>query len=208
MSTRVYAYVDGESHFVRAEQAWRRIHGPAACLEQLRHASDPQGLSLLCDGSAKVFWMRQLSPDAHRIYYFTSASGEARAVHQVKCRLRDFGLEPEVVHETRQLAERRVRVREQNYVIEKPKGVDIALAVRMLESRNQFGTCHLYTSDIDFLPAVNALRADGKTVYVHGFEDGLGQESAFFHDCDQFINLAEMLRDECSLTGCPQSSRG
>lgn len=197
MSARVYTFVDGESHFCRAQEAWHVIHGQDVGLERVRHHSDPQGLSLLCVPPAKVFWMTQMTPDATRVYYFTATSGDASNVHQVKCRLRAVGLEPEVVHESRPLADRRKNVREHNYLIEKAKGVDIALAVKMLESRQHFDVCHLFTSDIDFLPAIDVLRADGKHVYVHGFENGLGHESDFLHACNQFIDLSGILRDEC-----------
>jgi uncharacterized LabA/DUF88 family protein len=197
MSNRVYTYVDGESHFIRCKRAWGDIHGQAASLEQLRHKADPAGHSLLCVPDANVLWMTQMAPDADRIYYFTSISGDTSCVHRVKCHLRDHGLEPEVVHETSQLKRRRQAAREQDCLIEKPKGVDIALAVCMLESRRHFEVCHLFTSDIDYLPVVKALRADGKLVYVHGFEDGLGQESDFLHACDGFIDLTEILQEDC-----------
>ena len=45
------------------------------------------------------------------------------------------------------------------------------LAVRMLEDafHQTFDVCHLYTSDVDFLPVIHAIRARGKQVYVHGY---------------------------------------
>jgi hypothetical protein len=66
-------------------------------------------------------------------------------------------LEPCVFPERSQRAKQRQNTLETQQLIEKPKGVDIALAVRMLEdSLNAFEVCHLYTSDSDFLPVIQA----------------------------------------------------
>ena len=86
-------------------------------------------------------------------------------------------------------------------LIEKPKGVDISLAVRMLNDAHlqSFDDCHLYTSDADFVPAINAVRALGKQVYVHGYMNGLADRSDLLYVPDQFIDLEQMLRDQCEL---------
>jgi len=51
----------------------------------------------------------------------------------------------------------------------------------MLEDavRQVFDVCHLYTSDVDFLPVIEAVRSRGKPVYVHGYRNGLAKESPF-----------------------------
>jgi uncharacterized LabA/DUF88 family protein len=115
--------------------------------------------------------------------------------------LRNFGLEPSIIHELSTLAAQRQNKLRNQQLIEKPKGVDIDLAVQMLElSYNRaFDVCHLYSSDVDFLPVVRAIRARGIQVYVHGYRNGLAERSPLLHVPDRFIDLEEMLRSDCEL---------
>jgi uncharacterized protein (TIGR00288 family) len=79
----------------------------------------------------------------------------------------------------------------------KPKGVDIALAVRMLEDAtyNNFDRCILVTSDIDYLPAINAVRRMGKQVSVLGFQEGIANDSPFMYVVEGFVDLELVMRD-------------
>lgn len=199
MADRTYVYIDGESHYLRSEQAWRKIHGPQASLDQLRYANQADEQIILVHPKAKVFWTRRMNPGAQRTYYFTSAVGDDPALHEIKVTLRDFELEPIVIQERNQLAKRRQNALQAESLIEKPKGVDIELAVRMLLDAfaKAYDVCHLYTSDIDFLPVIQAVRAQGMRVFVHGYIDGLSQQSPFLHACDLFTDLDNMLRNEC-----------
>lgn len=197
MADRTFVYVDGESHFIRSENAWRKLHGQEACLDRVRYIGQTDDRLILVDSKAKVFWTRKMNPGVHRAYYFTSAAGDEPALHTIRVAIRSFDLEPIVLPERSQLAKQRRNVLKIDRLIEKPKGVDIALAVRMLEDSLQaFDVCHLYTSDIDFLPVIQAVRARGKQVYVHGYRDGLSSQSAFLHACDLFTDLEGMLRDQ------------
>ena len=198
-ANRTYVYVDGESHFIRSERAWRNIHGPEACLQRLKHIGQADEKLVLVDSTAKVFWTQKMNPGVDRAYYFTSVVGDETAEHELKVALRNFGLEPSIVRELKQLADRRRNELDTLQLIEKPKMVDIALAVRLLEDVNAFDTCHLYTSDVDFLPVIQAVRGRWKRVFVHGYKDGLSSKSPFYHACDQFFDLEEMLRDQCEL---------
>ena len=141
-----------------------------------------------------------MNPGVGRAYYFTSVVGDGNALHEIRVALRNFDLEPCVFPEATDLAKQRRNVLENESIIEKAKKVDIALAVRMLEdSVHSFDVCHLYTSDIDFLPVIQAVRSRGKKVYVHGYKAGLGKQSPFLHECDLFTDLADMLREECEM---------
>jgi uncharacterized LabA/DUF88 family protein len=201
MAGRIYVYVDGESHFLRSENAWRKLRGPTACLDRLRYLGEADNKLILVDSKAKVFWTRRMNPGVHRTYYYTSVSGDNTALHNARVTLRNFDLEPCVFHERAQLAKQRQHTLDTQNLIEKSKGVDIALAVRMIEDAvaDAFEACHIYTSDIDFLPVVQAVRARGKQVFVHGYKDGLASESAFLHECDLFTDLEVMLREQCEL---------
>ena len=201
MSDRRFVYIDGESHFIRSENTWRQLHGCDASLDRLRYANQGDDRMVLVLPEAKVFWTRRMNPNVLRATYFTSASGDEPAIHKLKVTLRDFGLEPSIVKETKELRSQRQNLLKTQHLIEKPKGVDISLAVRMLEDshRHAFDACHLYTSDVDFLPVIQAIRAQGKQVFVHGYRNGLGQDSPFLHEPDLFVDLEEMLRSECEL---------
>ena len=201
MSQRNFIYVDGESHFIRTEDAWRNIHGDGARLERLRYVDQGDSRLVLVLPGAKVFWTRRMNPNVERAIYFTSAPGDETFLHETSVTLRNFGLEPAIVTERKDLKAQRQNLLQTHCIIEKPKGVDISLAVRMLEDayHQAFDVCHLYTSDADFLPVIHAIRARGKQVYVHGFKNGLSKRSALLHVPDMFVDLEEMLRNDCEL---------
>ncbi|KKM02178.1 hypothetical protein LCGC14_1787020 [marine sediment metagenome] len=201
MADRTYVYIDGESHYIRSQEAWRAIHGTDACLEHLRYTNPPDEQLILVIPKAKVFWTRKFNPGVDRAVYFTGVACDESALHHIKVKLRNFDLEPHVVPERKDRAAQRENVRNTQRYIEKPKGVDIALAVRMLHDAyyNAFQACHLYTSDVDFLPAIREVRAVGKRVFVHGYKNGLSRESELLHVPDQFTDLEETLRADCRM---------
>ena len=91
------------------------------------------------------------------------------------------------------LARQRENVLKVEQVIEKAKGVDIALAARMIEDafHDNYDACYLFSSDIDFLPIIEAVRRMGKQVYVCGSVDGLGEQSKFLHVPDAFVDIGK-----------------
>src|SRR5262245_61397216 len=107
MGGRTFVYIDGESHFLRSEDAWRKLHGPDACLERLRYIGQTEGQLILVDSKAKIFWTRKMNPGADRSYYFTTAAGDAPALHKIKVTLRNFDLDPVVLPERKQAARQR-----------------------------------------------------------------------------------------------------
>jgi uncharacterized LabA/DUF88 family protein len=211
MADRIFVYIDGESHYIRSENTWRTLHGPDACLDRLRYIGQINNDLVLVVPEANVFWTRRLGAGVQRAVYFTSAVGSPEALHEVKLKLRGFDLEPHVISEAKKLEERRQNILRDSQIIEKPKGVDIALAVRMLEdSHNSFDVCHLYTSDVDFLPVIHAVRGRGKRVFVYGFKNGLGKTSELLTVPDLFVDLGEMLKTDCELVpvNAPSPSAG
>ena len=199
MSNRTYVYVNGESHFIRSEKAWRGLHGDEACLDGLRYVGEADDRLVLVRSNAKIFWTRKMNPGVLRSYYFTAAAGDDSALHEIMVTLRNFDLEPFVIAERKTLEQKRQNTLKTQQLIEKAKGVDIALAVRMLEDAHigAFDICHLYTSDVDFLPLIQAVKGRGKQVVVHGYKNGLAEQSPMLHVPDQFVDLESMLRNEC-----------
>ena len=96
----------------------------------------------------------------------------------------------------KQLADRRTHTRTDLGLLEKPKGVDIGLTVRVLEDayHNIFDTCYLFTSDIDFLPVIRVVQRLGKKVVVFGYADGLGNRSKLEYVPDAFVDLSERIK--------------
>lgn len=207
MPDRVFVYVDGESHYIQSERAWKRLHGPDACLARLRYTGTTDDRLVLVNEDARVFWSRRMSPGVVRATYFTAVSPDPQTIHYVKMSLRRFDVDPFVIEERRQLADRREYLLSTQCVIEKPKGVDIALAVRMLEDsyNHAFDACHLYTSDVDFVPVIHAVRSRGKPVLVYGYTKGLSQQhSDLLTVPDLFTDLEDVLRTNCELTPSDQ----
>ena len=105
--------------------------------------------------------------------------------------------------ERKSLWDQRQHVRATQQLIEKAKGVDIALAVQMLEglrgssSKNAISTQAMSI----FFQRLRQFEGAGKRVYVYGYADGLSEQSPFLHDCDEFIDLEDLLRNEREL--CP-----
>lgn len=200
MPDRTFVYIDGESHYIRSEKVWRSIHGDSACLGHLRYVGQTDDQMVLVIPDANVFWTRRMSAGVERATYFTSTVCSPDTMHDIRLKLRRFGLEPHVILESKPLSERRQNILRDAQVIEKPKGVDISLTVRMLEdSRTSFDVCHLYTSDIDFLPVIHAVRGHGKRVFVYGYKNGLGKNSELLTVPDLFTDLEEILRNDCEL---------
>lgn len=214
----IYVYVDGENHYIRTQDCWREIHGPLATLDHIRPDESTyvpnhvlitkSAKRLTLDEKGKVFWDKWilglgnfrldllLDTLIARAYYFTSFAGDPNDLHALRRLLRSAGFEPVVVEEKSTLANQRANVLAQQRIIERAKGVDIALTVRLLEDahRDLFDQCVVFTSDADFLPAIEAVRRLGKRVYVAGYANGLGRESRFEFIPDQFVDLTEVMR--------------
>ncbi|APW63201.1 hypothetical protein [Paludisphaera borealis] len=78
-SNSSYLYVDGESHFIRSQEAWKQIHGDQALLEQLRYKGESDSRLILVQPRAKVFWTRKMNPSVKRAVYVTAMSGDPSA---------------------------------------------------------------------------------------------------------------------------------
>ena len=133
--------------------------------------------------------------------YFTAFAGEDDTLHALRVRLRENGFEPQIVKERRSLAKQRENVRGNEGIIEKPKGVDIALAARMLEDahRNVFKECILFTSDVDYIPVIEAVQRTGKMVFVYGYQNGIGKNSALEYVPDAFVDLTRCMEKRHAL---------
>jgi uncharacterized LabA/DUF88 family protein len=203
MSDRTCAYIDGESHYIRSEKAWKCIHGEDKTLAQLRYPDDANNNLILLIPEAKVFWTRRFNPGVTLAVYFTAASGDKTAIHNIKVTLREvFDLEPHVEQEPGNLASQRANMLNSQGMIEKAKQVDIVLATRMLSDafKDNYDEFHLYTSDVDFLPVIEKAQVDyGKRVFVYGYRNGLARESPLLYVPSRFIDLEETLRKDCVL---------
>jgi uncharacterized LabA/DUF88 family protein len=135
----------------------------------------------------------QVGINIDRLGYFTSVVGDEDETQKVRVLIRSLGFEPKVMKEVKELARRREENLIFQLVLEKPKGVDIGLAIRVLEDayRNVFQECVIVTSDLDFLPLIQAVQRLGKRVSVAGFRSGLGKSSALEYVPDIFHGLGE-----------------
>ena len=199
-----YKYFDGESHYIRSRDAWRAIHGPHATLEGLRVNSQPQREMVLVIPKAHILLIRNFD-SGHRCVYFTSASGDEDALYDMRVQVRGFGVEPVIIPERKALAEQRKNALNNLQVIEKAKGVDAALAVRVLEDayNDNFDTCEIHTSDVDILPVIEAVRRKGKRVMVKGYKAGLADRSPLLYAPDWFHDLEQQMREHCHLLSAP-----
>jgi hypothetical protein len=218
-TTTVNVYVDGENLFTRAENVLKKALGKDASfgsvvLKDMRHlglSGWPLGERLRVYPPAKFFWDTRFAglpgwdySGNHivRGIYFTSCVGDEDVLHQARVLVRGHSFDPEVLPEFKDLAERRAHLLMQDGIMERPKGVDVGLAVRILEDAylGAFDGCYLFTSDADFLPVIRAVKRMGKTVYLAGFREGLSKRSPLEHVPDKFIYLGDVLRRDYVLS--------
>jgi uncharacterized LabA/DUF88 family protein len=195
-------YIDGESHYIRSEQCWKSKHGENADLGDATHKGTSAGqVATVHIQKARFFWDNLihinhakvgLRSKAEKLVYFTSLAGDDDEVHSIRVQIRGHGFEPLVLKEPVTLANRRKLVLTRDLLLEKPKGVDISLAVRVLEDayRGIFQECAIATSDVDFLPVIRAVQALGKRVVVLGYRSGLGKNSDLDYVPDHFYDLS------------------
>jgi uncharacterized LabA/DUF88 family protein len=211
---RVYVYVDGESHFVRSAALWQKLYGDGAELSQIISPDPGIGSCAYPDtekpyprieARAKFFWDTRYSQWApspfhgHSVdgaVYFTTYSGDDDGYHGVCVYIRGQRFDPQVTKEPSDLSKRRKNQQAQQGLVEKAKGVDIGLSIRMLEDayRDIYDWCYLFTSDIDFLPVIRAVQRIGKKVVVFGYKDGLSARSELEYVPDAFVDLSDYMR--------------
>ena len=56
-----------------------------------------------------------------------------------------------------------------------------------------YDACYLFTSDADFLPAIEAVRRLGKQVYVFGYASNLRKRSDYMFVPDLFVDLEKYI---------------
>jgi uncharacterized LabA/DUF88 family protein len=205
-------YVDGESHFQRSESYLSAYFQQQTYFDDiyehigLSDWGSSFGAVWGFDRKSRFYWdnqihwgvgLRMVDRDNYRIrrVYFTSVIGSPEDFHFARTLIRSFGFEPEVIKEPMKQAERRENRLRDAGLIEKPKGVDIALSVRMLADAHNdlFDTCYLFTSDADFIPLIKAVRRMGKDVYVVGFRENLEVHSPFEYVPDGFFDYGPMV---------------
>lgn len=217
---RTYVYVDGESHFIRSDVCWKKLHGEEADLADIvgkrtGGSPYPDALppSIRLECRAKFFWdiyypdlVRtpfRIQPIDGAVYY-TDFSGNDSELHEARVLIRRQGFDPQVIKERGHLAKQRENRLKTDGVLEKPKGVDIGLTVRLLEDsyRHIFDICYLFTSDVDYVPVIQAIQRVGQKVIVFGYKDGLGNKSDLEYIPDAFIDLGEYMQNyKCQKSG-------
>lgn len=203
-------YVDGENHFLRTEKVFKMQREEHTSLERAWKNRTVVGAAAYPDESEPIveadrsfffFWDKQVLDylektlprvvgrgvrNVMRGVYATSCYGDVETVHQARVWIRKKGFDPLVVHELRGAREQR-----ENRVQKKAKTVDLALAVRILEDayHDAYDVCYLFSSDLDFVPIVEAVKRLGKRVIVCGYRDALGVHSDLEFVPDAFVDL-------------------
>jgi uncharacterized LabA/DUF88 family protein len=213
-----YLYVDGENHYCGVRDAWKaktgQEHPESIDAAQLGVTNLTLffGNRIRVRRKSRFFWDTYSavradpgrSIDLKRAVYFTTFTGTAAEIHEEEKEIRKAGFEPCLINEEKDKAKQRDNMLEKGGVLIKGKGVDIALATRMLEDcfMNNYSTCFLFTSDVDYLPVIKAVRRLGKHVIVCGFRRCLGKHSPLetvpdsFVDCEGSIMKDYKIKDE------------
>lgn len=213
---RCYVFVDAENHFIRSNAAAEDIIGSSRAAEALSKAkllipgisgfpNHIEGDRFGWNRELQLFWDCELLSrtgivtlyGAHisRAVWVGSCSGDEDKAHSMRVQLRKYDFEPIVVRELKDKRGQREVTLKQQGLIEKAKGCDIEVVTRMVSdaAANLYDCCFLFTSDADFLPAIEAVRRMGKIVWVFGYQSALPNRSSFLHVPDRFIDLGELL---------------
>ena len=166
-STRVMIFVDGENLTIRYQA---NAHG---LLAHVQHERDvfvwsqdiPKALE---DGCSLI-----------RTYYYASLQGDNPKIEEVQNRLKAL-----------RVGQPRVFKKQKN---RRSKRVDITLAVDMLShaQRGNFDLAVLVAGDEDYVPLLEAVKAEGARVAVWFIPDGLS--SALRLAADHFFDLSRIL---------------
>jgi uncharacterized LabA/DUF88 family protein len=216
MKKRAYVYVDGENHFHRSEEVaseFLKSHRALEALSETRLPIVGERFPRTFSSERRFGWNANLTffwdvltvrdtreYEISQAVYVCATSGGEEEVHEGKVWLRNNNFEPLVIKEAKHDRSKRENDRKNHKLIDKPKGCDIALATRMVAdaAADRYDYCFLFTSDADFLPAVEAVQGMGKVVWVFGYKTGLLIRSKYLYVPQRFIDLDESLRQALS----------
>ncbi len=212
-----YLFIDAENHFLRSVAAAEDIVGSPNAAQALS-MTETRSYSITAypelqgkqrfrwNPDLQLFWDYELlalsgirialADYVSRSVYACSCTGDDNKAHQMRVEVRECGFEPIVIRERKQLKAQRAGALKQHGLMEKAKGCDIALATRMVAdaAAELYDHCLLFTSDADFLPAVEAVRRMGKIVWVFGYRAALPKRSEYLYVPDRFIDLGEFIK--------------
>ncbi len=213
---RGYVFVDAENNFQRSLDYLEKITGVSDSAKKLSESKiqNNRGYPFKIDGkriafkpNLQLFWdcglldsmsnpLSKVGASIARAIYVCSCTGDDDASHEIAVELRSYWFEPVVVRELKNLKTQRLNELTKHRILEKPKGCDIAIATRMVAdaAADLYDCCLLFTSDADFLPAVEAVRRMGKVVIVLGFRESLPKRSPYLHVPDIFFDLGDHYR--------------
>ena len=126
------------------------------------------------------FASRRSGPEEYvRRYYYTSTTGDAEARSQIEIKLRESGIEAP-----------RVFTRDKSG---RSKQVDITLTTEMLTHahRDNFDIAVLVSGDGDYVPLVEAVKAEGKRVALWAPSSGLSPKLKLA--ADHYWNISDLL---------------
>ena len=213
---KAYLFVDAENHFLRSVVVAEEIIGSLKAAQAMALAktrirditgfpNDIKDERFGWDPELQLFWdcellsrsgLLSLGVSVSRAIYACSCTGDDNKAHQMSVRLRECEFEPIVIRELKNLRRQREATRANHKLIEKPKGCDIAIATRMVAdaAANLYEYCCLFTSDADFVPAIEAVRRMGKIVWVFGYTSALPSRSPYLYVPDKFVDLRRHLK--------------
>jgi len=161
-------FVDGENLAIRFGQTLDEASPPA----HVSFRKDAYVWSMVLDEGLKHY-------ELVRKYYYTSALGDEVVLTAIEDELRSIGVDaPRVFKRTKSRGSKRV---------------DIALVTDLLSHayRDNFDIAVLVSGDEDFVPAVNAVTAEGKIVVVWAFSAALSP--ALRRSADYWFDLSGVL---------------
>ena len=165
-------FVDGENLAIR----YKNLLGGAQPFNHVRFEQDTYVWSPLLDLSS------HRTVNTVRRYYYVSVRGDENYRNEIHDKLFALGIQaPRVFPKNKNRGSKRV---------------DISLSVEMLSHAHygNYDAAVLVAGDEDYVPLVEAVKAQGKQVFVWFVRDGLSP--ALLRSADYFFDLEEVLLNE------------
>jgi hypothetical protein len=169
--------------FVRDETYWDSVG---------LHFAIEMNMYVHFDGDDVKKLRRQLPLE--RASYYASASG-SDGIAKCKQSLHAIGFTPHVFQRVRPDSYAKEMAAQGITIVTRPKQLDVMLATHVLEDAqsDNFDRCIFVGGDEDYVPLLEAVRRQGKQVWLVAFERWLAPDSALRFTCDRFIAYDGML---------------
>jgi uncharacterized LabA/DUF88 family protein len=172
--TKAMIFVDGENLSIR----YKELLNSHDDFKKLDHVFYKENVYVWSDYANIA---HHLHCEVVRKYYYSSIIGDSDCLQETINQLKTIGIESPVIFKKQKSR--------------KSKRVDITLATDMLSHahRKNYDIAILVAGDDDYVPLVQAIKAEGCRVILWFFQDSKGLSQNLVNECDYFFDISWFL---------------